>query len=94
MNVNTMSLKDDFNNLLTLSKSRPYLFRTRLERVLERAMCLGRVEFREDVQKECKKLQDKLGYISDQSNQTSDGTLKSFSYLKNDIFHLFNLIKE
>lgn len=88
-----LRVQDELVGLLDLSKARPYVFRTRLERVLEKLFSLSSIESRNDIQNKCIKLKEKLNYISDQSNQSSDGTLKSFLYLKDDIVNLSELLK-
>lgn len=81
---------DEFRDLLTLRNSRPYVFRTRLERLLIRASLLAKNCDREDILYICEQVKHKLKYVSDQSNQTSDGTLKSFVFLEDDIKSLYS----
>lgn len=86
------TIEVELDEILQLDKVRPYVFRTRLERTIERAAQLKL--YREDLRlkKEVDNIKQKLYYISDHSNQTSDGTLKSFVVLKDDLYSLKNLI--
>lgn len=93
-----MTTKLDFSlkelrHLLESGKSSAYVFRTRLERAIERVQHIGTVESNSVILEECKIIKQKLNYISDQSNQTSDGTLRSFTYLYTDIKSLFDLLQ-
>lgn len=83
----------ELKNLLQSGNSRPYIFRTRLERTIERVQYLAEIENNQDIKTRCLNLKNKLNFISDQSNQTSDGTLRSFSYLKKDIVEVLELIQ-
>jgi hypothetical protein len=85
-------IANELNALLTLQRSRPYVFRTRLERALIRTCHYAKDSSRDDVLYYCDQIQKKLKCVSDQSNQTSDGTLKSFTFLESDIRNLFNKI--
>ncbi len=88
---NNKILIEDLNNLLNRNV-KPYVFRTRLERTLERAKHLSIEQSNKELQSKCDKLLDKLNYISDHSNQTSDGSTKSYLYLKEDIIDLYKLV--
>lgn len=84
---------EEINALFNL-KNRPYLFRTRLERILIRLEAQAKELNDENVLSLCSELMDKLKCISDKSNQTADGTLKSFIYLKEDLINLNKKIEE
>lgn len=79
----------ELENLIYVHNIRPYVFRTRLERVLMRASILADEQAQEDILSIINDVKDKLNYISDQSNQTSDGTVKSFSFLEPDLKSLY-----
>lgn len=81
---------DELSRLLTLKNARPYVFRTRLERTLLRVNIFADIHKFNDVKACAGELLFKLSYISDQSNQTSDGVLKSFVFLESDIRHLLD----
>ena len=87
-----LNIQNELNGLLELSNTRPYVFRTRFDRVLEKLQLISQKEIRTDIEKQCLKIKEKMMYISDQSNQTSDGTLKSFVILKGDIENLLKLV--
>jgi hypothetical protein len=84
-------MENELTNLLTLKDSRPYVFRTRLERTLERVYKYSDNEGFTKMRDLCLEIKSKLNYISDQSNQTSDGSLKSFLFLESDIKKLLKL---
>lgn len=87
---------NSFNELLEIykyCKSRPYLFRTKLERVLNRIINESEIEKSDYVKDFAIELKEKLRCLSDQSNQSTNGTLKSYEFLKNDINKLEKLIK-
>lgn len=79
----------ELENLINSHNIRPYVFRTRLERVLMRASILAVEQAQEDTLLIINDIKDKLNYISDQSNQTSDGTVKSFCFLEPDLKSLY-----
>ncbi len=79
-------LYQEWDSMLLLEKSSPYVFRTRLERVLNHTVKYANCEKNEGLLDACKSIIHKLKYISDQSNQTSDGCLTSFSVLRHDMY--------
>lgn len=81
-------LFQEWNNILLLEKSSPYVFRTRLERTINHTIKYANVENNNKLLEACKLIAHKLNYISDQSNQTSDGCLNSFIILKQDIMDI------
>lgn len=81
-------LENEIINLLSSKNSRPYIFRTRLERVLERLLNFSEKNNLTLLRNKSLEIKSKLSYISDQSNQTSDGSLKSFVFLESDIKQL------
>jgi hypothetical protein len=83
-------LENEIINLLSSENSRPYIFRTRLERVLERLLKYSEKNNLSLLKSKSLEVKSKLNYISDQSNQTSDGSLKSFLFLESDIKQLLN----
>lgn len=86
-------IESELQKLLSMNKSRPYIFRIRLERLLERLLNYSIKNNLAVMQKNCQEIKDKLQYISDQSNQTSDGTLKSFVFLENDLINLLTRLR-
>jgi len=85
----------DINEIIELNKynkSRPYLFRTRLERVLNRIIRQSEKKQDQYVHDFAVDMKEKLRCLSDQSNQSTDGTLKSYDFLKNDIYELYSMI--
>ncbi len=84
----------DLEELLSSGETSPYVFRTRLERLLFKInkKSLDYSDSRLIVDK-CKEIKMKLNCLSDQSNQTPDGTLNSYLFLKNDLLNLLSLTK-
>lgn len=83
---------EELRDIIKLKKARPYTFRTRLERALVRITVLADTYSNEDLKVNCLDLKNKLGYISDHSNQTSDGTLKSFIHLEPEIEKIYRKV--
>ena len=81
-------LYQEWNNILLLEKSSPYVFRTRLERVIHHTIKYAKMEKNNQLLEACNRIVNKLTYISDQSNQTSEGCLNSFIILKQDIMNV------
>ena len=82
----------EWNNILLLEKSSPYVFRTKLERVLNHTIKYATMEKNKQLLEACNTIAHKLQYISDQSNQTSDGCLNSFIILKEDMLFIKNKV--
>lgn len=78
-------LYQEWDNILLLEKVSPYVFRTKLERVLDHTVKYADSENDNQLLAACKSIIHKLKYISDQSNQTSDGCLNSFIVLKQNM---------
>lgn len=81
-------LYQEWNNILLLEKCSPYVFRTKLERALNHTIKYANMEKNNQLLEDCKLIAYKLQYISDQSNQTSDGCLNSFIILKEDMLSI------
>lgn len=64
-----------WGELLNMNKVRPYVFRTRLNRVILKTKRYGYETNNVLLQDMCSELEHKMSLISDQSNQTSDGKL-------------------
>lgn len=84
----------EWQDVLNSSVVRPYIFRTRFERALLRTITYAKVNSLINIEKQCKMMETKLSFISDHSNQTSDGTLQSFKALEDDMNKLMTIIKE
>ena len=78
-------LLKDWNEILLMGKCTPYVFRTRLERIINKTQKYSEQVKDKELNEAGLYLLEKLKYISDQSNQTSDGCLNSFIVLKDDI---------
>ena len=85
-------LIDEWKALILESKSSPYVFRTRLERIIHHTKRYTEVNNDKILEKKCNEILEKLKYISDQSNQTSDGHLNSFVILKDNIIFIKNYL--
>lgn len=83
-------MKIIWEELKTMNKVRPYVFKTRLNRAILKTKRYGQEENDVSLISLCEQLEQKLRYISDQSNQTSDGELRSFLVLKDDIEKISN----
>lgn len=78
-------LYQEWNSILLSEKASPYVFRTKLERALNHTVRYANSEKDNQLLEACELIAHKLRYISDQSNQTSDGCLNSFIVLKQDM---------
>lgn len=79
------NIKIEWENILQMGNTSPYVFRTRLERAINHSDLYAKQTNNTILKELCEMIKNKLKYISDQSNQTSDGMLNSYSILKNDI---------
>ena len=79
------NLVQEWSKILLLEKTSPYVFRTRLERTIKHTLNYAEKEKDEQIVSRCKGLLEKLQYISDQSNQTADGSLNSYRVLKKEL---------
>lgn len=86
------NLLEQLSNLLTLKKSTPFLFRSRFERAMHQGINFYK-DFKPSIAKEFEFTLNKLKFISDNSNMTSDGSLKSYLVLSNDIKKLLKIIQ-
>lgn len=78
----------DLDMLFDLKNRQPYLFRTRLERTLVRLEEQAKKQNDIEMLEFCYEIMTKLNCISDKSNQTPEGTLKSFLLLEEDLIKL------
>ena len=85
-------LCQEWNRILSLEKASPYVFRTRLERVVNHTVKYADLEKDNVLLNICKNVLNKLQYISDQSNQTSEGCLNSFIILKTDMVSIRDVL--
>ena len=80
------------NELLDGSQTRPYLFRTRFERSMLRTLNyaneIGNIELYDAANKSL----NKLKFITDKSNTTSCGMLRSYVLLEDDMKHMIALV--
>lgn len=83
-----VKLWEEWNNILLLEKASPYIFRTKLERVINHTIIYANREGNDQLLRDCQLITHKLKYISDQSNQTSEGCLNSFIILKEDFINI------
>ena len=85
-------LFQEWSKILLSERTSPYVFRTRLERVLRHTLNYAGLENDLQIENKCTKVLSKLNYISDQSNQTSDGCLNSYRVLKDDMMQIQKLL--
>lgn len=80
----------EWDNILTLENTSPYLFRTKLERSLNHTVKYAKMENNNHLLELCNGIIYKLQYISDQSNQTSDTFL--YWYYGSIWFHMCSTV--
>ena len=85
------NLVQEWSKILLSEKTSPYVFRTRLERTIKHTLNYAEKEKDEQIVSRCKGLLEKLQYISDQSNQTADGSLNSYRVLKKELLEMEDL---
>ena len=85
-------LIQEWSKILLLEKTSPYVFRTRLERTVKHTISYAEKENEEQITYKCKIILEKLKYISDQSNQTADGSLNSYRVLKKELLGIKELL--
>jgi hypothetical protein len=94
--MNKHLLTTQLDEVLESRTSRPYIFRTRLERLIIRLTTFfeseGTPDQRVSIQTICASIKNKINYISDKSNQNSEGELNSYGYFKEDLIKLRSLI--
>ncbi len=83
----------DLDVLFDLKNRQPYLFRTRLERTLIRLEEQAKKQNDIEMLDFCYEIMTKLNCISDKSNQTPEGTLKSFILLEEDLTKLRRMVE-
>ena len=86
------NLVQEWSKILLLEKTSPYVFRTRLERTIKHTLNYAEKEKDEQIVSRCKGLLEKLQYMSDQSNQTADGSLNSYRVLKKELLEMEELL--
>lgn len=79
------NLKQEWEKILTMENESPYVFRTRVERTINHSLQYAEEGQNESLISLCENMKNKMKYLSDQSNQTSDGTLNSFIVLENEM---------
>lgn len=79
-----------WDELMEMSKCRPYVFKTRLQRAIIQTQKYSDEKNNGKLRELCQQLEEKLRFISDQSNQTSDGELRSYLVLKEDMLKIRN----
>lgn len=90
-NTNTKKIIfQEVKDILGMKNERPYVFRTRVERGMLRIAKLSEKEGLNEIESLSKEIKDKLNFMSDKSNQTSDGTLQSYMFLKDDLCKIMN----
>jgi hypothetical protein len=95
--INMEIFAEELKNLLDVKAEPigPYVFRTRLERLLLRIRKLAEKSQNKEVLTECTNILNKFKDLSDKSNQTNDGTPQSLNYLRESLECLrLKLIKE
>ena len=80
------------NELLESSQIRPYLFRTRFERSMLRILNYANENGNTVLYEAANKSLNKLKFITDKSNTTSCGMLRSYVLLENDMRQMLSLV--
>lgn len=78
--------------LLDNSNVRPFLFRTRFERTMIKLQTFAHLTNDQTLELEATNALNKMRCIVDKSNITSDGVLRSFAILENDIHSLLRYL--
>lgn len=81
-----------WQQLERMNRVRPYVFKTRINRAIKKTKLYGKECKNDLLCKLCDQIEEKMLYISDQSNQTTDGQLRSFLVLKKDIHEILMTI--
>ena len=81
-------------SLLENSKARPFLFRTRFERTMIKLQSFARLVNDRTLEQEAANSLSKMRSIVDKSNSTSDGVLRSFGVLEDDIRSLLIILDQ
>lgn len=81
-------------SLLEDSKARPFLFRTRFERTMIKLQSFARLVNDRTLEQEAANSLSKMRSIVDKSNSTSDGVLRSFVVLEDDIRSLLIILNQ
>lgn len=88
------NLINALNQLICTPNMRPFLFRTRFERNMIRLISYAKELHHEDLLDLAQSSLDKMRNIIDKSNTTSDGILRSYTLLQDDmermLFYLQN----
>ncbi len=88
------NLKIEWEYIMNNGNASPYVFRTRLERILKHTLKYAKNSNDSLLNKLCERINDKLKYISDQSNQTTDGILVSYTVLQQDFERVCNRLSD
>ncbi|WMJ90285.1 hypothetical protein [Anaerocolumna sp. MB42-C2] len=86
------NLNLEWMKIIEMKNESPYVFRTRLERTLNHSLRYAKEIENKELEDICDNMKDKLRYISDQSNQTSDGMLNSYVVLQEYINEALKLV--
>lgn len=81
-------INGEWNKILDMRDASPYLFRTRIERIINHSINYASEINNTKLKNICELIRYKLNYISDQSNQTSDGMLNSYRVLHDNMIEI------
>ena len=79
------NLEKALDQLICTPNMRPFLFRTRFERSMIRLVSYAEELHQEDLLHLAQSSLDRMKAIIDKSNTTSDGTLRSYTLLQDDM---------
>lgn len=95
--MNTMTTKQNLEKTLNLlidsHNMRPFLFRTRFERIMIRLIAYANETEQTVLADLVESSLDKMKAIIDKSNTTSDGTLRSYILLQDDMRQILQYIQ-
>ena len=91
-NNNIEAIISSLNELLECSQIRPYLFRTRFERSMLRALSYANENGNTALYEAANRSLNKLKFITDKSNTTSCGMLRSYMLLEDDMRQILTLV--
>ncbi len=87
------SLEKTLNLLINSPSMRPFLFRTRFERSMIKLVSYANEMKQDDLACLAKSSLDKMRAIIDKSNTTSDGTLRSYLLLQDDMRNILHYLQ-
>lgn len=89
---NSIKIKEKLAKLINAPSSKPFLFRTRFERTMLQIINFAKANNNENLYDMSSKCLEKMKGICDKSNMTSDGLLRSYCLLLDDMKEILEAI--